>query len=94
MLSEEEFTNLCKLARLDSEDPSLKGLISDFNQILHYVEQIKEIDTQEIDEYFTALDSHNVMRQDSPTEVLQAEAVRKIAPQWEAGHFVVPRVIE
>ena len=94
MLSEEEFKNLCKLARLDAADPSLKGMVAEFNSILEYVEHINQIDQQEIGEYYTALDTHNVTRPDTPAGVLPPEEVRKIAPEWEAGHFVVPRVIE
>ncbi len=94
MLSEKEFESLCRLARLEPTDPSLRGLLDDFNQILKYVEHIREIDVQELGEYYTALDAHNVMRPDEPGGVLPPDAVRRIAPQWEAGHFVVPRVIE
>lgn len=94
MLSSEEFENLCRLGRLDPNDESLKGLLGDFNQLLSYVEQIKEINTQELGEYYTTLETDNVMREDTVGPVLTAEAVRAIAPQWESGHFVVPRVIE
>ncbi len=94
MLTEKEFASLCGLARLDPRDPSLQGVLGEFNQILEYVEQIRDINVQEISEYFTSMDLHNVMRPDEPAAVLAPEAVRRIAPQWEAGHFVVPRVIE
>ena len=43
VISESEFKDLCKLARLDPEDESLKNLMSDFNRILESVEQINEI---------------------------------------------------
>ena len=94
MLSQEEFKNLARLARLDPEDSSLEDLLDDFNKILDYVEKINEIHSAETAEYYTAIDVHNVMREDSGAGVLSGAEISENAPEWEAGHIVVPRVIE
>lgn len=94
MLSEEEFKNLAHLARLDPEDKSLAGLRDDFNKILNYVEKIKELNVESAGEYFTSVDLENVVRPDEAKSELTPADLNKMAPEWESGYFVVPRVIE
>ena len=94
MLSEKEFKNLAFLARLDPEDESLLGLRDNFNQILEFVEKIQTLEIKELDEFYTSMDIHNVMREDAAKKTLDGSQIAEIAPEWEAGHFVVPRVID
>ena len=47
MLTDNEFNNLCHLARLNPNDPSLEDIHQDFNKILDYVETIQKIDTKD-----------------------------------------------
>ncbi len=94
MLSEEEFKSLASLARLNPEDESLQGLRDDFNKILGYVETIQGLNLADSADYYTAIDTRNVLREDEPAKGLGSEAISKVAPDWETGHFVVPRVID
>lgn len=94
MLSEEEFTDLTRLARLDPADPHLQGIRDDFNKILDYVNHINEVDTQSVDASYSRDETRNATRKDETGEPLGPLAIGKIAPRWEAGHFVVPGAIE
>jgi aspartyl-tRNA(Asn)/glutamyl-tRNA(Gln) amidotransferase subunit C len=94
MLSEEEFTQLARLARLDPADPGLQGIRQDFNRILDYVDHIGEVDTRDVDASYTRSETRNAARADVPGAALPLHAIGKIAPQWEAGHFVVPGAID
>ncbi|HBS04918.1 MAG TPA: Asp-tRNA(Asn)/Glu-tRNA(Gln) amidotransferase GatCAB subunit C [Leptospiraceae bacterium] len=94
VISESEFKDLCKLARLDPEDESLKNLMSDFNRILESVNQINEIDVKDDAAGHSELDTRDMTRPDEPVEPLGTEAISEIAPDFQSGHFVVPGVIE
>lgn len=94
MLSESEFKELCKLARLDPEDESLKDLMGDFNKILDSVETIGELSTTDQTLEKSAHDTFHSTRPDKPVPSLSPDQISKIAPDWESGHFVVPGVIE
>ena len=87
MLSEEQFSSLAFLARLDPEDAGLKGLRMDFNKILDAVKTIEELDLHGAEG--TSVPGPAVTRPDEPVGELS-----KFAPEWEAGHFVVPGVIQ
>lgn len=92
MLSEKEFSELAFLARLDPADPGLKGLREDFNKILDAVKKIEELDLG--DAGSQAEIGAAVSRPDVPRSELTPRDIAGIAPEWEAGHFVVPGVIQ
>lgn len=94
MLSEEEFRNLALLARLDPNDESLVEMRTDFNRILDYVNKIEEVDTSSITDAYIKSDTRNIIRPDKPQDPLGPVEISKFAPKWEAGHFVVPVVID
>ncbi len=94
MLSAEEFKSLAHLARLDGNDPSLQGLRGDLNRIVDFVEKIKELDTGGADQVPAAHETRNVTRADEPGQGLDPRTLAELAPKWDAGHFVVPRVID
>lgn len=91
MLSEKEFSDLCLLARLDPEDRGLQGLRNDFNKILDAVNSIEKLDLKSES---SGVPGPAVTRPDEPSRSLSPGRIGAIAPEWEAGHFVVPGVIQ
>lgn len=85
---------IATLSKLKIEDDSIEALLSDFNKIVSYVDKIKELDTSSIqdDEIYEA--HINFIRQDKIGDCLKREDIASIAPKFESGYIVVPRVIE
>ena len=95
MISEEEFSSLARLARLDPEDESLSGLRGDFNQILDFVNSIQEVhEAGSGSEIHADNEITNVTRTDRSESPLGLDTLSDFAPDWEAGHFVVPGVLD
>lgn len=93
-VSSEEVLRIARLARLKPEGHELESLTKDFNEILSFVSQISEVNTSGVDDGTFHKALHNVSRSDEPRESLSIDDIRQSAPQFEAGFFVVPRVIE
>lgn len=93
-MTDEEFRELCMLARLDPEDESLRNLRQDFTRIVEYVHHIGDLDTSAVKDEYAAEDTMNVTRKDEGIAALGPQKVARFAPDWESGHFVVPGVIE
>lgn len=93
MLSDSEFKDLVHLARLDPNDKSLLDLKDDFGRILQYVESIQELELKDVD-LDHSQNAPNRTRKDQGVSELSAREIEKFAPQFEAGHFVVPGVLE
>ena len=82
------------LSRIRVEDDKLKATENEFNKILKWVDQLKEVNTDEVDPLVSVNEAHLEMREDKVTEGHQAEAVLANAPMKEYGYFAVPKVVE
>ncbi len=82
------------LSHLKIEDDKVAATQEEFNKILQWVDQLKEVDTDNVEPLVSVNNEHLRLRQDEVTEGNQAEAVLANAPVKEYGYFVVPKVVE
>lgn len=89
-----ELENLAMLARLTVDDAVFDEVGRGINDILKLVEQLKSVDTCGVEPMAHPLDSVQRLRADEVTEGDEREAFQSIAPETEAGLYLVPKVIE
>ncbi|MCS6972701.1 MAG: Asp-tRNA(Asn)/Glu-tRNA(Gln) amidotransferase subunit GatC [Turneriella sp.] len=93
-VSTEEVRRIAALAKLCPEGAELEKLAHDFNGILEFVSQIKEVNTEGIQPLDHPLGHQAFWRDDATEPSIAQDDIRAFAPRFEAGFFVVPRVIE
>ena len=82
------------LSRLKIEDDKIAAAEEEFNKILQWVDQLKEVDTSTVEPLVSVNENFLEMRRDEVTEGNQAEEVLANAPMKEYGYFAVPKVVE
>ena len=85
---------LGKLARISISDDKLNNLSKDLNSILEFVDQLKEIKTDQVDPTSNSLNQKLEVRGDKVDTKNSAEDILENAPEKEMDFFVVPKVIE
>ena len=85
---------LGKLARISISDDKLNHLSKDLNSILEFVDQLKEIKTDQVDPTSNSLNQKLEVRDDKVDTKNSAEDILENAPEKEMDFFVVPKVIE
>jgi aspartyl-tRNA(Asn)/glutamyl-tRNA(Gln) amidotransferase subunit C len=87
--------NIAKLARIRVPEEELDGLAEELSNILGWVEQLDEVDTDGVDP-MTSVTEGMVLRarKDEVTDGDRQDAVLSNAPETRDGFFVVPKVIE
>ena len=96
MVTKKDVEKIADLARLQFDETELDGFTGDLNNILNYIDQLKEVDVSGIEPLENINESveNNVLRRDEVDEsLLQAEALKN-APKAADGFFLVPKVIE
>lgn len=93
-ISTAEVQKIAHLSKLNLEGSELEKLAHDFNGILDFVAQIKAADTNNAPAIDHPLGHTNAQREDIPQPSIAQDDIRAFAPKFEAGFFVVPRVIE
>ena len=93
-IDEKEIVKVANLARLDLADDEKAEFSKQLNDIIEYVEKINELDTSGIKPADHIVEMKNVTREDSVAKSLDISDIEKIAPDFDKGHIVVPRIIE
>ncbi len=84
-----------KLSMLKIEDEKKEELAEQLTEILAYVENLAELDTDNLDASFSTLLGGTPMREDLPsTNIEVSKSIFSHAPNGENDFFIVPKIIE
>lgn len=92
-LSIAEIRKLAMLARLEISDAEAAALAPQFGQILEFVNQLNQLDTENIEPLWTPLDLVNRWDDDVPRPGLSREQALANAPASDGECFLVPPVL-
>lgn len=93
-LTAEDVKKIAHLARLNMSEQDITQYLSQLSNILALAEQMSQVNTDHIEPMANPLDLSQRLRPDVVTETNQRDAFQAIAPQVEAGLYLVPKVIE
>ncbi|OGX03095.1 MAG: asparaginyl/glutamyl-tRNA amidotransferase subunit C [Omnitrophica bacterium RIFCSPLOWO2_12_FULL_50_11] len=85
---------IAELARLNLKPEERLALSKDLDEILAYVDQLQELNTDQVEPTSHPLALENVFRQDSVAKCDVGDRVLEHAPKREEKYFKVPKVIE
>ncbi len=85
---------IAKLARINLTEAETKVFQQQLDDVLHYVEKLRQADISDVEPAAHALPVFNVFREDAPREWFTAEQALSNAPRKANGLFIVPRVVE
>ena len=83
-----------KLAKIKINEKEESKLIEELNNILGWVDELKKVDTEQIEPMLSVFNESMVMRRDEVFSETSDELVLKNAPESKSGFFVVPKVVE
>lgn len=86
--------HIAKLARIAMSDDELARLVPELNNILGWVEQLAEVNTDGVEPLTAVIDQKLRLRDDVVTDGDCRDDVLANAPDAQHGFFAVPKVIE
>ena len=90
----QQVRHIAKLARIAMSDAEVEAMVPELNNILGWVEQLGEVDTDGVEPLTAVIDQELRLRDDAVTDGNIRDAVLANAPAAEHGFFAVPKVIE
>ena len=82
------------LSRLRVSEDKIADTEKEFNNILKWIEQLKDVDTANVEPLESVNEEALRLREDVVDDGNQRDAVLANAPDAEYGYFVVPKVVE
>jgi aspartyl-tRNA(Asn)/glutamyl-tRNA(Gln) amidotransferase subunit C len=89
-----EVRHIAELARIGIDDAEARSVQAKLNDIFELIGQMQKVDTEGVEPMAHAHGAALRLRPDKVTEEGQRDLFLSIAPQTEAGLYLVPKVIE
>ena len=86
--------NLAKLARLSFNEQEKTEIKADLQQMISFVEKLKEVNTDGVQPLLHMSDNLNILRDDIVRGSISREEGLKNAPDADGTFFKVPKVIK
>jgi aspartyl-tRNA(Asn)/glutamyl-tRNA(Gln) amidotransferase subunit C len=93
-LGPDEVKKIAHLARLGIREEDIPEYARNLSDILSFVEQLGEVDTDAVAPMAHPLHALQRLREDRVVETNQREKFQQLAPQAQTGLYLVPKVIE
>jgi aspartyl-tRNA(Asn)/glutamyl-tRNA(Gln) amidotransferase subunit C len=86
--------NLAKLSRLSFTDQEKAEIRTDLQQMITFIEKLKEVNTDGVEPLLHMSDNVNILREDIVRGSISREEGLKNAPDADGTFFKVPKVIK
>jgi aspartyl-tRNA(Asn)/glutamyl-tRNA(Gln) amidotransferase subunit C len=93
-LSHDEILRIAHLARLEVREDEVVALQQKLDAILGLIDRMRSVDTTGVEPMSHAQDLVQRLREDRVTEPDARALYQSVAPQVEAGLYLVPKVLE
>lgn len=93
-LDKETVAKVARLARIRMTDEELERMAPQLSNIIGFVEQLSEIDTDNVEPLANVVDITLALREDEVNDGGKPDKVLANAPEQAQGYFVVPKVVE
>ena len=93
-LSIDDVRRIAMLARIEVSHDELASVQDKLNGILGLIDEMQAVDTAGVEPMSHALDLAQRLREDRVSESDRRAAYQAVAPETEAGLYLVPKVIE
>lgn len=94
IVTREQVLGLAELSKVTLTEEEVNGLQTDLTNILDYLDQLSEIDTDNVEPTYLVNDLQNVWRKDEVLEPLSSgDKLLSIAPDSYDNQVKVPKVL-
>ncbi len=90
----DEVLKIASLAKLHLTEDEVDMYTDQMNEILEYMHQLDELDTENVEPLSHVLDQLNMTRRDKEEPSLDRDEALNNAPDSDGEYFVVPKVVE
>jgi aspartyl-tRNA(Asn)/glutamyl-tRNA(Gln) amidotransferase subunit C len=92
-IDDQMIDRISRLAYLEFGEEEKEKIRRDLEQILTFVEKLKELDTENVEPLVYLSDKTNVLREDTKIPTISMEEALLNAPEKSGRFFKVPKVI-
>jgi len=93
MLTKDEVIKIAQLARITLTDAEVEKFQKELSTVLDYVEELKQVNVEGLEEVSQVTGLVNVQREDKIVESVHKEDILKQAPEIKDGFYKVKAIL-
>lgn len=93
-ISKSDVEYIAGLAQLELDEAAKDRLTGELDEILGYVEKLRELNTENVEPMMHALPITNVFREDETGQSLDRDLALRTAPSHDGEYFIVPKILD
>jgi aspartyl-tRNA(Asn)/glutamyl-tRNA(Gln) amidotransferase subunit C len=93
-LTPDQVRRIAHLARIETSEAEVQTTLEHLNGIFSLIEEMQAVNTQGVEPMAHAQDLAQRLRDDVVSESDRRAAFQAVAPETEAGLYLVPKVLE
>ena len=93
-IDNETVKKVAKLAKIRITLADEEKLIYELNNILKWVDELKQINTDNVEPMLSVFNESMFLREDKSSDSFSNKLILKNAPKDREGFFIVPKVVE
>ena len=84
---------IADLSKLEFTSDETTAILKDMNQMLEFIDQLKELDTTNIDPLIHMTEDENILREDDAITGASQQEALKNEPSKDSTYFKIPKVL-
>ncbi|WP_422486105.1 Asp-tRNA(Asn)/Glu-tRNA(Gln) amidotransferase subunit GatC [Gudongella sp. DL1XJH-153] len=94
MITRDQVVHISSISKLKFTDEELDEFTEKFDQVIGFLEKIKEVDTENVEPTFTINDEDGIMKENGESQTLSREEVLENTVESQYGYFKILKVVE
>lgn len=94
MITKDEVNHIASIAKLKIKDDEISLFTEKFDQVMSFVQKIKEVDTDNVEPTYKINDEDGFLKENGESQTLTREEVLRNTVDTQYGYFKILKVVE
>lgn len=94
MISKDQVLHIANIAKLRITDEELEPFIEKFDQIIEFVDRIREVDTEDVEPLYQVNEDNELLEYNETNQMISRQEALQNTQEQKYGYFKILKVVE
>ncbi|NLL82587.1 MAG: Asp-tRNA(Asn)/Glu-tRNA(Gln) amidotransferase subunit GatC [Tissierellia bacterium] len=94
MISKDQVLHIANIAKLRITDEELEPFMEKFDQIIEFVDRIREVDTEDVEPLYQVNEDNELLEYNETNQMISRQEALQNTQEQKYGYFKILKVVE
>jgi aspartyl-tRNA(Asn)/glutamyl-tRNA(Gln) amidotransferase subunit C len=94
LISKDQVLHIANIAKLRITDEELEPFIEKFDQIIEFVDRIREVDTEDVEPLYQVNEDNELLEYNETNQMISRQEALQNTQEQKYGYFKILKVVE